>query len=61
MNTLRIFSENENYECKTLSFRPAWTRMETWEDCLREISQYITIPIVDINLVKKYIFIDTKI
>ena len=51
VNSLRILSVHENFEQKIIAFKPLWTHTRSWEECLREILPYITVPIVDYDLV----------
>ena len=51
VNSLRILSTHDNFEEKVLAFTPKWLHFRTWQDCLREILPFITVPIVDYNLV----------
>ena len=52
INLLRALSEHDNYENKVYELRPMWTQMRTWQDCLQKITAFITVPIVDSNLVQ---------
>ena len=51
VNSLRILSDHKNYEQKTVPFKPIWTGARGWEECLRDVLPFITVPIVDYDLV----------
>ena len=51
VNTLRILSKHENYEDKMVAFKPIWTGTRSWEECLRDVLPFLTVPVVDYNLV----------